>query len=79
MEGIDAFILHRHVDHAHEGGLKLGLWTNKPGSVATPDRKRPMYEVFQAAGTDNQESAFKFALPVIGANSWDAALESMRK
>src|SRR6185295_5964839 len=27
--GIDAFILHRHVDHAHEGGLNLGLWTRK--------------------------------------------------
>jgi hypothetical protein len=25
--GIDAFILHRHVDHAQEGGLRLGLWT----------------------------------------------------
>jgi hypothetical protein len=25
--GIDAFILHRHVDHAHEGGLRLGLRT----------------------------------------------------
>ena len=36
--GIDAFILHRHVDHKHEGGLRLGLWTRKPDSVATPDR-----------------------------------------
>jgi Family of unknown function (DUF5722) len=25
LDGVDAFILHRHVDHPHEGGLLLGL------------------------------------------------------
>ena len=79
MKSIDVFILHRHVDHAQEGGLKLGLWTNKPGSIATPDRKRLMYEVFRAAGTTDQEKAFAFALSVIGAKSWDEALERMAR
>ncbi|MBI1840194.1 MAG: hypothetical protein HYR88_05010 [Verrucomicrobia bacterium] len=68
--GIDAFILHRHVDHAHEGGLNLGLWTHKPGSVADPDRRRRMYEVFQKADHPDWEAAFSFALPVIGIQSW---------
>jgi hypothetical protein len=40
--GIDAFILHRHVDHSHEGGLNLGLWRRKPDSVADPLSKKPM-------------------------------------
>ncbi|MCU0879560.1 MAG: DUF5722 domain-containing protein [Pirellulaceae bacterium] len=75
---IDAFILHRHVDHAHEGGLRLGLWTNRRGTVATPDRKRPIYDVFRAAGTADQEAAFAFALPLLDAATWDEALANLR-
>jgi hypothetical protein len=70
LPGIDSFILHRHVDHAHEG-LNLGLWTHKPDTVSTPDRHRPMYEVFRAADTPEWEKAFAFALPIIGAKSWE--------
>ena len=33
---VDAFIYHRHVDHSHEGGLRLGLWSHAPGSSCTP-------------------------------------------
>jgi hypothetical protein len=78
MPQIDAFILHRHVDHAHEGGLRLGLWTNQRGTVATPDRKRPIYDVFRAAGTADQEAAFAFALPIVGAATWDEALANLK-
>jgi len=71
LAGIDAFILHRHVDHQYEGGLNLGLWRRKPDSIATPDTQRPIYGCFKSAGTPAQEEAFRFALPVIGVKSWD--------
>ncbi len=71
LAGIDAFILHRQVDHQYEGGLNLGLWRRKPDSIATPDTQRPIYECFKAAGTPAQEAAFRFALPVIGVKNWD--------
>ncbi|HEV3304640.1 MAG TPA: DUF5722 domain-containing protein [Planctomycetaceae bacterium] len=71
LPGIDAFILHRHVDNAQEGGLNLGLWTRQPGTDATPSAKKRIYEVFRAAGTPEWESAFRFALPIIGIKSWD--------
>ena len=54
MEGIDAFILHRHVDHRDEGGLRLGLWTRRPDTASTPDRPKLIYEVFRKAGSDRQ-------------------------
>src|SRR3954463_3864072 len=71
LPGIDAFILHRHVDNKGEGGLNLGLWTRKPESNATPDRKKKIYEVFRAADTPDWEKAFEFAKPVIGITNWD--------
>ncbi len=70
LDGIDAFILHRHVDHAHEG-LNLGLWAHQPDTISTPDRHRQMYEVFRLADMPEWEKAFSFALPVIGLRRWE--------
>lgn len=69
--GVDAFILHRHVDHAHEVGLNLGLWSKAEGSVNSPGNKRLMHRVFQAAGTRRWAEESSFALPVTGLRSWD--------
>lgn len=70
--GIDALIWHRHVDHAHEGGLRLGLWTNKPGTISEPDRKRHLYELFLKADTPEWPDAAAFALPIVGLAQWSA-------
>jgi hypothetical protein len=69
---IDSFILHRHVDHGGEGGLNLGLWRRNPagGHPAAPGTKKKIYEVFRAADTREWEDAFRFALPIIGIESW---------
>lgn len=74
LEGVDAFLLHRHVDHAHEGGLRLGLWTRRDGSVATPERRRRMWEVMRACGGPEEAAALEFALAVVGVTSWDEVL-----
>ena len=68
---VDAFIYHRHVDHAHEGGLRLGLWRNAPNSVSTPHSKKQIYDLFVKAGTPEWKAVAAFALPVAGLNSWD--------
>jgi len=75
LAGIDAFILHRHVDHQHEGGLNLGLWRRKKDSIATPDSKKPICECFRAAGPPGQAEAFRFALPIVGVEKWDDVME----
>lgn len=75
LPGIDAFILHRHVDHKAEGGLRLGLWTWKEdGGYADPDQRKLSYEVFRLADTPQWEEAFAFAKPIIGLGDWAEAL-----
>lgn len=70
LEGIDAFILHRHVDHRDEGGLRLGLWTRDPASACAPLAKKKLWDVFRLADTSEQERAFAFALPLVGLAHW---------
>jgi hypothetical protein len=69
---VDAFIYHRHVDHAHEGGLRLGLWRNAPNSVATPHSKKLIWDLFRKAGTPEWDAAAQPFLPTTGLPSWDA-------
>lgn len=68
---VDAFILHRHVDHKMEGGLRLGLWERKSTTISEPGRKRLIYDLFMAAGTPEWSAKAAFALPIAGLKSWD--------
>lgn len=68
---VDAFIYHRHVDHAHEGGLRLGLWRNAPHSVADPHSKKLIYDLFKKAGTPEWRAAADALLPVTGLKTWN--------
>lgn len=71
QKGIDALIWHRQVDHSQEGGLRLGLWENKPGSISEPGRPRHIYDLFKKAGTPEWKASVEFALPIVGLKSWD--------
>ncbi|MEW4486439.1 DUF5722 domain-containing protein [Thalassoglobus sp. JC818] len=69
LEDIDAFILHRHVDHPREGGLNLGLRTFDPNNRQSPPKKL-IYNVFRDADRDDWRTSFEFALPIVGLNDW---------
>jgi hypothetical protein len=71
IPGIDAFILHRHVDALHEGGLKLGIWPltgTGPGK-----RKRPIWDVVKTIDTPQWQASCNFALPIVGLSDWTQA------
>jgi hypothetical protein len=70
-DSIDAFHYHRHVDHSLENGLRFGLWSNKPGSIADPDQKRPIWHLFKAADTPEWKATAEPYLKTCGLKSWD--------
>jgi hypothetical protein len=74
LPGVDAFIYHRQVDHSLEGGLKLGLWENKPGSIADPARQRPIWFLFKAAGTPEWNATAAPYLKTCDFKSWDEVM-----
>lgn len=69
---VDAFVVHRHVDHRVEMnmGLYLGLWANENGSEETPTRQKYSWVVFQKMDTNQSLLYTNFALPYIGASDW---------
>ncbi|BAM03963.1 hypothetical protein PSMK_18040 [Phycisphaera mikurensis NBRC 102666] len=72
IDGIDAFILHRHADAAGEGGLLLGLrhLAPAPGELGP---KKLAWDVFRAMETPAFESSAAFALPYAGHERWEEA------
>ncbi|MBB6637311.1 DUF5722 domain-containing protein [Cohnella thailandensis] len=74
LDGIDAFILHRHVDHGQEGGLNLGLWTHAPGTVVTPGEHKAIYDVFKYIDTERSLEATEFAKAIVGIGDWADAI-----
>lgn len=62
---IDAFIYHRHVDHAAETQY-YGLWTNEEGSASQPLAKKPIYNVFSLIDTAKSEEVTAFVKQSVG-------------
>lgn len=66
---IDAFIYHRHVDHAGED-IYCGLWTAKTDSTLEPSGKKPIYNVFSQIDTDKSEEATAFVKQLVGSGAF---------
>ncbi len=69
LDGIDAMQWHNWIDNRAEGGLRIGL-RRFPDDSVDPGGKKPVWYVYQAADTDNEDSVFDQYKSVIGITDW---------
>lgn len=69
LSGIDGIQWHNWQDNRAEGGLRIGL-RRFPDDKDDPGGCKPAWFVWEAAGTDKEESVFAPYLSVIGINNW---------
>ena len=77
LENIELFHYHNWIDNRAEGGLRIGLrkFPDEPGD---PLGKKPIWFVYQAAGTDKEEAATDFAKPMVGVLDWSQVLRPVK-
>lgn len=73
LDSILGFQYHNWVDNHHEGGLRIGL-RRFPDDQESPMGTKPVWDVYRALGTSDEDRACSFALPVIGLKDWSEAL-----
>ncbi len=70
LDGIDGFQWHNWFDHRGEGGLRIGL-RRFPDDKTDPGGKKPVWYVFEAADTENEDKVFDPYKETIGIDDWD--------
>lgn len=70
LDAIEGFQFHNWIDNRHEGGLRIGL-RRFPDDADEPLGRKPIWHVYRALGTPEEDAACAFALPIIGVQSWD--------
>ena len=70
LDGIDAMQWHGWIDSRGEFGLRIGL-RRYPDDETCPSGAKPVWRVWQAAGTDREDEIFAPYLKVIGIGSWN--------
>jgi hypothetical protein len=70
LDGIDGFQWHNWFDSRGEGGLRIGL-RRFPDDETDPGGAKPVWYVFKAADTKNEDAVFEPYKEVIGIKNWD--------
>lgn len=76
LDGIDAIQWHNWADNKAEGGLRIGLRTFAEGSVSNLTPK-PVWYVWKAAGTTEEDSVFDQYKTTLGISDWDSILNTV--
>lgn len=73
LDSIQGFQFHNWIDNRSEGGLRIGL-RRFPDDPEQPLGAKPVWHVYKALETPDEDRACAFALPVIGLKTWDEAI-----
>jgi hypothetical protein len=77
LNGIDGFQWHNWIDNRHEGGLRIGLRRFPDDEQDSGDIK-PVWLVYKAAGTENEDSVFAPYKKVIGIEYWEDIMHKQK-
>lgn len=70
LSAIQVWHYHNWIDNRGEGGLRIGL-RRFPDDAEYPLGKKPIWDVYQAAGTDREDAVFQPYLKTIGIERWE--------
>jgi len=77
LDGIDAFQWHNWIDNRAEYGLRIGLRRFRDDET-DPGGRKPVWFVYQAAGSDNEDAVFEQYKSVTGITDWSEVLHVIR-
>ena len=70
LDGIDGFQYHNWQDNRREGGLRIGL-RRFPDDEEDPGGIKPVWKVYQAFGTEQEDEVYEPYKAIIGIKDWD--------
>lgn len=77
LDGIDAMQWHNWADNRAEFGLRIGMRAYADGKFKDLDPK-PVWYVWQAADTEDEDKVFEPYLKTIGITSWDNIVKTVK-
>ena len=75
LETIQVWHYHNWIDNRSEGGLRIGL-RRFPDDETEPLGPKPIWHLYKALGTADEEAACKPFLPTVGITSWQEILHT---
>lgn len=75
LSSIKMWHYHNWIDNRREGGLRIGL-RKFPDDKQTPYAAKPIWYLYQALATDNEDQHLQPYLKTIGISSWDEITHS---
>jgi len=78
LDGIDAIQWHNWIDNRGEFNLRIGL-RKFPDDEEDPGGRKPVWYVYQAAGTEDETTVFAPYKPIVGINNWDEIMKEVNK
>lgn len=76
LDGIDAIQWHNWIDNRGEFGLRIGL-RRYPDDEEDPGGAKPVWYVYQAAGTDQEDAVFDPYKSLIGISDWSQIMHTV--